>query len=191
VAFVKYDPEKHHRRSLRIRGYDYSQGGVYFVTICTRDREYLFGEVVDGEMQLNNVGQMARGVWEELPERFSSVRLDAFIVMPNHVHGIIVVGAQFIAPQVVPLDRFRKGAINRAPTLGEIVRTYKTVSTREIRRIVNPGFAWQRNYYEHVVREEESLNRIRQYVADNPARWAFDSENPWATNPETVEPWRA
>jgi putative transposase len=182
VAFVKYDPEKHHRRSLRIRGYDYSQGGVYFVTICTRDREYLFGEVVDGEMQLNNVGQMARGVWEELPERFSSVRLDAFIVMPNHVHGIIVVGAQFIAPQVVPWDRFRKGAINRAP---------KAVSTREIRRIVNPGFAWQRNYYEHVVREEESLNRIRQYVADNPARWAFDSENPWATNPETVEPWRA
>lgn len=187
---MKYDPEKHHRRSIRIRAYDYSQGGVYFVTICTRDRECLFGEVVDGEMQLNNVGQMATGAWEEMPGRFSSVRLDAFIVMPNHVHGIIVVGAQFIAPQVIPSDRFRKGAINRAPTLGEIVRTYKALSTRAIRRTVNPGFAWQRNYYEHVVRDEESLNRIRQYVADNPARWAFDRENPRATTPETLEPWR-
>ena len=110
--------------------------------------------------------------------------------MPNHVHGIIMVGAQFIAPQVILSNRFGKGAINRAPTLGEIVRTYKAVSTQLIRRAASSDFAWQRNYYEHVVRSETSLNRIRQYILDNPARWAFDRENPAAMTREPEEAWR-
>ena len=185
---MKYDPDKHHRRSIRLKGYDYSQPGAYFVTVVTQDRACLFGEIVDGEMQLNNSGQIAKAAWDELPARFPSVRLDAFIVMPNHVHGIIMVGAQFIAPS----DGFgatNQGVMNHAPTLGEIVRTYKAASTRLIRQAGTPDFAWQRNYYEHIVRDEESLNRIRRYILDNPARWEFDRENPAATAAEPEDAW--
>ena len=186
-----YDPEKHHRRSIRLKGYDYAQEGVYFVTVCTQTRACLFGAVADGEMQLNNAGQIAKTAWDDMPARFPSVRLDAFIVMPNHVHGIIIVGAQFIAPS----DGFgtatiNQGAINHVHTLGEMVRAYKAATARLIRQAGNPDFAWQRNYYEHVIRDEVSLNRIRQYILDNPARWAFDRENPAATTLEPEDAWR-
>lgn len=179
------------RRSIRLQDYDYAQAGAYFVTICTRNREYLFGEVVDAEMRLNGVGQMARTVWNELPARFPCVCLDAFIVMPNHIHGIIMVGAQFIAPDPAPCnahlaDAMHRGAMNRAPTLGEIVRAYKAASTRAIRVGVDPGFGWQRNYYEHIVRDEASLQQIREYVQGNPSRWAEDSENPNAVGAQFI-----
>ncbi|MCZ7627518.1 MAG: transposase [Candidatus Methylomirabilis sp.] len=116
--------------------------------------------------------------------------MDEFIVMPNHIHGIIiVVGAQFIAPsQCIAPDptpdhahaasAINQGAMNRAPTLGHVVRAYKATSTRFIRAAVDPGFGWQRNYYEHIIRDETSLNRIREYIQNNPARWAEDPENP-------------
>jgi len=187
---MKYDRDKHHRQSIRLKEYDYKQSGAYFVTVCTQNRACLFGAVADGEMQLNNPGQIAKTAWDDLPARFPSVRLDAFIVMPNHVHGIIIVGAQFIAPSdgfgTATID---PGVINHAPTLGEMVRAYKAVSTRLIKQAGTPAFAWQRNYYEHVVRDEESLNRIRQYILDNPARWAFDHENPAAKTPEPEDAW--
>lgn len=142
---MKYDPKKHHRRSIRLKGYDYSQLGAYFVTVVTQDRACLFGAVANGEMQLNNAGQIAKAAWADLPARFPSVCLDAFMVMPNHVHGVIVVGAQFIAPRkapqmdvggdddgvdapaqfiaprkalLIPSDGSGKGAINRAPYVG-------------------------------------------------------------------------
>ena len=173
-----------------MKGYDYAQPGAYFVTIVTQDRACLFGAVADGEMQLNNSGQIAKAAWDELPARFPSVCLDVFIVMPNHVHGIIMVGAQFIAPS----DGFgtatiNQGAINRAPTLGEMVRAYKAASTRSIRQAGTPDFAWQRNYYEHVIRDEESLSHIRQYILNNPVRWEFDRENPAATTPDLEDAW--
>jgi len=189
---MKYDPDKHHRRSIRLKGYDYKRSGAYFVTVCIQNRACLFGAAANGEMQLNNAGEIAKAAWDELPARFPSVCLDAFIVMPNHVHGIVVVGAQFIAPPVgsgtAPINQ---GAINRAPTLGEIIRAYKAVSTRLIRQAGVTDFAWQRNYYEHMVRDEKSLNRIRQYILDNPARWPFDHENPAATAPDLEDAWRA
>ena len=119
-------------------------------------------------MQLNNAGEIAKATWNELPARFPSLGLDAFVAMPNHIHGIIMVGAQFIAPS----DGFgetNQGVMNHAPTLGKIIRAYKAASTRLIRQAGTPDFAWQRNYYEHVIRDEESLNRIRQYILDNPA----------------------
>jgi len=164
---------------------------MYFVTICTRNRDCLFGEVVGREMQLNDSGRIVTMVWEALPDPFSPASPAAFVIMPNHIHGILMVGAQFIAPQLIRSDDFGKGAMNRAPTLGKLVRAYKAASTREIRKAANPDFAWQRNYYEHIIRDEPSLNRIQQYIVDNPARWAFDRENPAATIPEPVEPWRA
>ena len=158
---------------------------------------------VDGRRSsLNDSGRLASVAWNELPSRFPTVSLDSFVVMPNHIHGIITVGAQFIAPDSdsvqfiapgsVPHNHAgtaHEGAMNHAPTLGEIVRTYKAASTRMIRQTANREFAWQRNYYEHVVRNEESLNRIRQYILENPARWAIDRENPDTSNPEPENPW--
>src|SRR5262245_39018810 len=165
---------------------------MYFVTICTRNRECLFGAVTDNEVRLTDSGRFASVAWKELPFRFPIVSLDSFVVMPNHIHGIIIVGAQFIAPASTPhnhQDTAEEGAMNRAPTLGELVRSYKAASTRLIRQTANADFAWQRNYYEYIVRTDESLNRIRQYILDNPLRWAIDGENPDATNPEAEKPW--
>ena len=187
-----YNRAKHHRRSLRLQGYDYRQTGAYFVTLCTHNRTCFFGAVLDGKVQLNDAGRMAEAAWNDLPARLTHVNLDALVVMPNHTHGILIVGAQFIAPDHLPQpcrDYAQQGAINRAPTLGKIVRTYKAVSVRMIRQRLNSTFAWQRNYYEHVIRNEESLNRIRQYILDNPARWQFDPENPAATNIEPKDAW--
>lgn len=113
-----------HRRSIRLKGYDYKQAGAYFVTICTHTRTCFFGDVVDGELLSSDAGRVAQAAWSDLPARFQNIDLDAFVVMPNHIHGIVIVGAQFIAPQNAPTpsDGTEQGAMNHAPTLGEIVR---------------------------------------------------------------------
>lgn len=163
---------------MRLKGYDYAQGGAYFVTVCTYNRECLFGDVQDGKIQLNDAGRMVEQCWLSITDHFPQVNLDAFVVMPNHVHGVIVingVGAQFIAPK--PLQP-NQGAINRAPTLGDMVRAFKARSTRGIRQQKNRHFGWQRNYYEHIIRDENSLARIRKYIINNPLQWALDRENP-------------
>ena len=118
--------------------------------------------------------------------------MDEFIVMPNHIHGILIVGAQFIAPSSVRHDdhNAKQGAMNRAPTLGEIVRAYKAASTHIVRSTVNSNFAWQRNYYEHIIRNDDFLHRIREYIQNNPARWEYDRENPATTTPEPENAWR-
>jgi putative transposase len=188
---VKYDPDIHHRRSIRLKGYDYKQAGAYFITVCTQDRACFFGNVVDGEMLSSDSGRVAQAAWSDLPGRFQNINLDEFVVMPNHIHGIILVGTQFIAPtnsSQPPIANTDQGPMNRAPTLGRIIRAYKAVTTRHIRRTANATFAWQRNYYEHIIRNDESLNRIRQYILDNPTRWVFDRENPEATAPEARDP---
>ena len=198
---ILYNPEKHHRRSIRLTGYDYRQSGAYFVTIVTQNRICLFGDVLNGEIVLNDTGRIAQASWVGLSSRFPTVVLDSFVVMPNHIHGIIIVGAQFIAPGsaqfIAPgpvlhnqAGIAQEGAMNRAPTLGEIVRAYKTASTRLIRQTANADFAWQRNYHEHIVRSDESLNHIRQYILENPSRWAMDRENRDASTPEPESAWR-
>jgi REP element-mobilizing transposase RayT len=169
------------RKSLRLRQYDYSQAGAYFVTICTHDRRHLLGRIEGGKIQVNACGQIIRTVWENLAIKFKDIGLDAFVVMPNHIHGIIIVGAQFIAPTV--------GVMNHAPTLGDIVRSFKAISTRLIRKNHNKGFNWQRNYYEHVIRDETSLNRIREYILTNPLRWDLDRENPQAREKDNFDVW--
>ena len=169
------------RQSIRLRNYDYSQPGAYFVTICIWEKEFLLGQIEHSQVVLSEAGEIAQAVWSELPGRFPFVTLDEYVVMPNHVHGILVVGAQFIAPAYP----------DRVCTLGEIVRTYKAIVTRLVRTQydsdkdkggMNPAptawFGWQRNYYERVIRDENELNRARQYVLDNPAKWDMDEENP-------------
>lgn len=190
---MKYGIEQRNRRSIRLAGYDYTQSGAYFVTVCTQNRSCLFGSIVDGEMQLNDAGRIVQGIWGELPGRFPQIGIDSFIVMPNHMHGIILVGAQFIAPSYSPPDTAANpamGVISRAATVGEIIRAYKAISTREIRRTAKAEFRWQRNYYEHIVRSEESLNRIREYIVNNPIQWDVDRENPAALTPEPENAWR-
>lgn len=187
---MKYDPDRHQRRSIRLRGYDYSQAGAYFVTVVVQNRLCLFGEVVDGAMQPNDAGQMIASEWFALPLRFPTVQLDAFVVMPNHTHGVILidsVGAPLVGAQSNQASDNTRATTRVAPTpsLDEVIGAYKSLTTVEFVRGVNtlgwslfPGKLWQRNYYEHIIRNEDALQRIRHYIADNPACWAEDPENP-------------
>ena len=289
---MAYDPKIHRRRSLRLKGYDYTQVGAYFVTIVTQNRLCLFGEIVGKEMRLNEAGEMVCGFWEALPQRFPAIEIDMFVVMPNHLHGIVVikqstdVGAGLVparntnstehrattrvaptnqnpAPDVenapntpnrttttvehTKLTNVGAGLVparntnstehrattrvaptnqnpapdventptvpNRATTrvaptgimdggvdspitdrfaLGDVIGAYKSLSTVEYTRGVKQmkwspfhKRLWQRNYYEHVVRHDESLRQLQQYILDNPDQWAFDKENPLAERLET------
>ena len=165
------DRPRHHRRSTRLQGYDYSQAGAYFVTVCAKDRVCLFGDISDGRMRLNDWGRIVEVAWFDLPNHYANVGLGAFVVMPNHVHGIVIIVGAGLKP--APTEK-------PAPVLSEIVRGFKTFSARRINeRRRTPGVpVWQRNYYEHIIRGEESLRRIEQYIVENPVRWALDRENP-------------
>ncbi|MCR4304169.1 MAG: transposase [Gallionella sp.] len=176
-----FNPDIHHRRSVRLRNYDYSQAGAYFITLCTQERKCLFGALAGDVVQLNEAGRLAQNIWDALPEHYSCIELDSFVVMPNHIHGIILLntaGARFIASNDDGAANL--GAMNRAPTLGEIVRAFKARCTHSVNQLLGTkGLSiWQRNYYEHVIRNESSLQEIREYIANNPAQWAIDSENP-------------
>jgi REP element-mobilizing transposase RayT len=150
------------RRSLRLPGHDYSQAGAYFITACIHNRAMLLGEVMDGDVRLNEMGAIVQQTWDDLPTHYHGIDLDAFIVMPNHVHGIIILA----------------DASERRHAIPEIVRGFKTFSARRVNeRSGQSGVRWQRGYYEHVVRNEKALDRIRAYIANNPARWADDPEN--------------
>ena len=190
----------HHRRSIRLKNYDYAQAGAYFVTIVTHGRKCLFGEVGGGLMRLNDAGRMVWEVWDSFPNHYPDVQCDTFTIMPNHFHGVVVlVGA---GPRARPGSNGQPQGV--APTrnaakmsLSDVVHRFKTLTTRRyiegVKRFSWASFAtrlWQRNYFEHVIRNDESLNRIRQYILDNPARWEFDRENPLATRLESREAWR-
>ena len=180
-------------RSLRLREYDYGTSGTYFVTICTSDRISLFGEVDHGNMTLNEFGEIVSACWSDLPHHFPNLQLDCFTVMPNHIHGLIEitdefsenpVGAQHAAP--VPSASAHSSPRNVQPgSLGAIVRSFKAASSRRMNLSSStPGATiWQRNYYEHVIRGESELQRVREYIVNNPARWAEDEENPNAVRP--------
>ncbi len=199
---MTYNPDIHHRRSIRLRDYDYSSAGAYFVTIRTENREGLFGNVTDGDMRLNNFGVVVAECWRALPTHFPAVELDEFVVMPNHFHGIFVldtiVGAQHAAPGITtpgPICSVQKGAQHAAPlqtsghtnvmsgSLGAIVRSFKSAASKRINEIRNdPGSpVWQRNYYERIIRNDHELERIREYIVNNPLQWTDDSDNPMNT----------
>ena len=191
------DDRDHHRRSIRLDEYDYAESGAYFVTICTQGHLCLFGEIVDGQMRMNALGQMVQETWCDLPSHYPHVELDAFVVMPNHVHMVIVltegndlVGAGF-KPALVHGSVPMPDAAKRH-RLSEIVRAFKTFSSRQVGRCRGTQGVplWQRNYYEHIIRSERALNHIRRYIAENPLRWAQDRENPAATAPEAPDAWR-
>ena len=182
-----YNPEIHHRRSLRLKGYDYSQTGAYYVTLVLERKLCLFGEVVGTEMQLNEAGKMVCGIWEALPNRFPTITIDIFIVMPNHLHGIIIINQHTDHKSTVGASLVDAQSEDALPALGTVIGAYKSLTTVEYTRGVKtmkwtpfPRRLWQRNYYEHVIRNDNSLNHIRQYIINNPGQWAFDRENPFA-----------
>lgn len=149
------------RKSPRLQGYDYAQAGAYFVTICTHLREYWFGEVLEGEIFLTEIGIIAAECWTTLPEHFPQIELDHFVVMPNHIHGIVLTTDQQ-TPDPLPL--------------GKVVNTYKGAVTRIVRRLSEYQHIrlWQSRYHDHIIRNDVDLNRIREYVLHNPSRWAED-----------------
>ena len=192
------------RKPTRLKHYDYSTPGYYYVTICAHNKHCLFGGVIGGVMKLNDRGQMVEAMWRQLPERFGQIELDEFVIMPNHIHGIIVITDHDAKPDVgaplvgachhvgadvgaglVPARRHRQRAGTRpAPTMGDVVGAYKSLTTncyiRGVREQNWPPFSgklWQRDYYDRVIRGEKDLSEIRQYIQDNPAKWHEDAEN--------------
>ncbi len=196
---MKYDPDIHHRRSIRLKGYDYSKEGLYFISICTQNRLCLFGEIEKGRMVLNDAGIMIKTVWHEIPEYYNGFNVHEFVVMPNHIHGIVQiisnpkpVGA---GPRACPMSTRAcpdvDGQLQKrigqpqgvAPTmsLSDIVHRIKTLTTKRYTDgVKNNDWSlfdkklWQRNYYEHIIRDEKSYYQISEYIQTNPLKWQND-----------------
>ena len=179
----RYNSDIHHRRSIRLKGYDYSQAGAYFVTICVHDRECLFGEIVDGEMRLNDFGRIVAAEWIRSGELRSEIDIGEYVVMPNHFHGIVIItdivgngdvcrGDRPVAPTTMPGPQPK--------SIGAMMAGFKSIVTKRINILRDtPGLpVWQRNYHEHVIRNDADYNRIAEYVANNPQRWIEDKLHP-------------
>jgi len=180
-------PQRHRRRSIRLPGYDYSSAGAYFVTICTQNRKRLFGEIVDGEMRLNDAGKIVAHEWMNIGKINNEIELDEWIVMPDHFHGILIINVAVRAihespgQSESPRQPGQMAIVQRRNmTLPKLIGRFKMLSSKSINIIRNtPGVpVWQRNYYEHIIRKHESLNRIRAYIANNPAKWKMDHKKP-------------
>lgn len=172
---MRYDPDKHHRRSIRLRGYDYTAQGAYFVTICVQGRMCELGDMVDNEMQLNDKGRAVAETWLWLGEQYSYVTLDSWVIMPNHMHGIIAI-------DVGDVKIADASAAQKQKPLGRLVGAFKTVSTKRINQLRdNAGDTfWQRDFWDHVIRSETELTYIRDYIESNPAKWMDDQLYPEA-----------
>jgi REP element-mobilizing transposase RayT len=171
----------HQRRSIRLPGYDYTLAGAYFITICTAGRECLFGDVSDGAMMLSPAGRIVEEQWLRSASLREELALDAFVVMPNHVHGIVMLADQ---PPRVGARGARPSRQLHLPggSVGAFVSGFKASATRHVSQLRGgTASVWQRNYYEHVIRDDRSLNRIREYIYDNPRRWMEDEYHPNAT----------
>lgn len=189
-----YDSKKHHRKSIRLKGYDYSKAGAYFITICTQNRECILGKIIDQSLVLNDAGMMVKKWWMELNKKYPEIMTDEFVIMPNHFHGIIqlmnptdstrshpnnhIVGADL---RVCPNEQ----GGHTGPPLHGVIQWFKTMTTNEYIRNVKesgwkpfPGKLWQRNFYEHIIGNDRRLNTIRKYIKNNQFHWEFDIENP-------------
>jgi len=220
MSAQKYDPKIHHRRSIRLKGYDYSQAGAYFVTICVHQRECLLGNVVNGEMQLSRFGKIVSYTWMDLPKHYPHIILDEFCIMPNHVHFVVVLtdngrdGSSRLSKVSLPARRDGSCGItktssstsiplpetslpaqethpdNRHP-LSEVIRAFKSFSAKRINALQkttgNPF--WQKNYYEHIIRNDRAWNAIAWYIFNNPLNWQLDRDNLQnkLPPPETIE----
>jgi putative transposase len=163
---MPFNPDIHHRKSHRMQGYDYRWPGAYFITICTYNRESVFGEIMDGTMHLNTAGDIVAEQWRALPDRYDGVSLGEFIIMPNHMHGILIIDG----------NGENQGSASSAPTLGAIIRCLKSRSAIAVNKACNREGVpvWQRNYWERIVRDKSELQAIRAYIRNNPQQWHAD-----------------
>ena len=197
---MKHDSAAPRRHSIRLRRYDYSEAGAYFVTLCAQDRRCLFGRITQGQARLNEAGAIVRQCWHDIPFHFPRVELDCFVVMPNHIHGIIALpytpADAATHPRRGAVSETRRGAACRAhrkeqfgrPTPGSIptiIRSFKSAATKRVNELrQTPGATlWQRNYWERVIRDERELNLVREYILNNPAQWELDKLHPHSSAP--------
>ena len=189
------NPNKPKRRSIRILEYDYTQQGAYFISICTHLKKHIFGEITSGSMKLSPLGEIAHYQWLQLPQRFSNIELDAFIIMPNHIHGILIINkpqhpiTRRYSPDLSNEDTPQVSTLTPCPpvnsnpphgtipgSIGAIIQNYKSLTSRKINMLLrsknNP--IWQRNFYEHIVRDETDYERIVEYIENNPISWSDD-----------------
>lgn len=192
----------HRKNSLRLGGFDYSQPGFYFVTFVTKYREPLFGQIHHGEMEYTRAGNIAYEQWEILPAKFPFIVLDGFVVMPNHLHGILIIhedmdrqvgekhsepmnpvemrrSSECFSPTINPYDFESHKDGTRSHSLGAIIQNYKSITARKVNAYLQtPGAnIWQRNYYDRIIRNQDELEKIREYILNNPSRWDEDGEN--------------
>ncbi|GAX40474.1 hypothetical protein NIES4075_14400 [Tolypothrix sp. NIES-4075] len=173
---------KYRVESARLPNRDYAANGLYFVTMCTRDRTCFFGDVIAGKIHLSNIGQIAQQYWAEIPSHFEHTYIDTYIIMPNHVHGIIVIDRPYNVETrnfaSLQSDESNKFAPLKPGSLQAIIHAYKSAVTRWCRKNGEDNFAWQSRFYEHIIRADGSVDRIREYIINNPAKWEDDNDNP-------------
>jgi putative transposase len=197
---MKYNPDIHHRRSVRFKGYNYSQAGAYFITVCVHNRECIFGKIVNGKMILNEFGDIVAGEWIKSAEIRDEIELDEWVVMPNHFHGIAIIvgvlqrtgrGDRPVAPTSTELQTPITPAGPTKKSIGALMAGFKSAVTKRINKIrKTPGAKlWQRNFYEHIIRNENEINRIRQYIINNPIEWGSDRNNLNSVVREPIQPY--
>ncbi|MFB2773422.1 transposase [Pelatocladus sp. BLCC-F211] len=182
---------KYRIESTRLSNRNYAANGSYFITICTRDRIHFFGDVIAGEVQFSPIGEIAQRFWIDIPKHFDDTYIDTYVIMPNHVHGIVVidhpknvetlhcnVSTQNDAPCDIIQRQFMSDISPKPGSLGAIARSYKSAVTRRCRENGHNHFAWQSRFYDHIIRADGSLDRIREYIINNPTKWEEDKNNP-------------
>lgn len=196
---MTYNPDIHKRQSIRLKGYDYSQSGLYFITICCYQRECLFGNIINSQIILNNFGQLIKEEWLKSAEIRNEIEFDDFVIMPNHFHGIVIINQEInrdFMKNDVDFQDNNVGANGRSPlqqiqssrpkismkpkSISSLIAGFKSATTKKINIIRNTpqNPVWQRNYYDHIIRNDESLARIREYVQNNPLSWENDQLHP-------------
>ncbi len=166
---------KYRIESTRCKDWDYASNGYYFVTICTRNRECVFGDVEENQMYLSAIGEIAADEWYKTAQIRPNVELDEWIVMPNHIHGTIIIQNQ-------PIETFHRNVSTsssrlKSDSLGAIIGQFKSVCTKRIREAGFSSFGWQTRFYDHIIRDQTSLENIRKYIVDNPMKWQLDRHN--------------
>jgi len=184
---------KYRIKSARLPNWDYSSNGMYFITICTKNREYLFGDIIEGKMKLNEIGELANQYWNEIPQHFPFVKLGDFVVMPNHTHGILIIDkmdddasvealhCNASTPNATPSPNATSSPKNqkmanispKPGSISTIIRSYKSVVTKNA-RLINPDFGWQSRFHDHIIRNNTSFYTISNYIINNPMNWNED-----------------
>ena len=173
-----HNPLIHNRKSIRLKEYDYSRPGEYFITICTYDKKCVFGEVIEEKIKLSPIGEIAKKCWEEIPEYFPKVKLDEYVIMPNHVHGVIIITDGRDLINQIPTENNFPLMKNPKLTLGKIIRHYKARTAKYIHDSGYGDFRWQSLFYDRIARSDKELDNIRDYIVNNPLKWYLDEENP-------------